>query len=442
MRFSFGRWTAWFPAVLLVVAAVAATPWLVGPACPKRVVIATGGADGAYYAFAERYREILARDGIELVVRSTAGSIENAELLRNDDSDVSLALIQGGTAAEDSGDAIESLASLYLEPVWIFYRGDDTLEQLTQLKNRRIAVGPVGSGTRAVALQLLRENGVMVDEVDSAAKTTPLGGRQAVAALKRGEVDAAFFVISPQSSLVRELLESDGVRLMSLQRADAYRRRYPYLSSVVLSRGMLDLTRDVPAADAVLLAPTANLVARRDLHPALVPLLLKAAQEVHATGGFLESPGEFPSDRFIDYPLNTDAGRYLRSGPTMLYRYLPFRVAAGIDRMKLMLLPLCTLLLPLLKAAPPIYRWRIRSKIYRWYRVLREIDQKLRESGGQADFSAEIQRLQNMEHELAEVSVPLSYMQEFYNLRLHVSFVLGRLERVGEPRAAKTARAA
>ena len=420
----------WGPALLLSLLALAATPWLVRPACPKRVVIATGSKEGAYYAFAQRYREILARQGVTLEVRATAGSIENFELLSDPDSDVMLAITQGGTAPAELTGQVESLASLYLEPIWIFYRGEGELERVTQLAGKRIAVGSPGSGTKAVALKLLAENDLATaSETEPRTSTVDLGGSAAAAALEHGEVDAACFVISPRSEIVRKLLVTEGIHLLSFRRAAAYGRMYPYLSSVTLAEGLLDLKRNIPHRDIVLLAPTANLVARSDLHPALVPLLLGAVNEVHEPGGFLEQPGAFPSPQHVDYPLRNEAQRYFKSGPSLLYRWLPFLVAAWLDRMKMLLLPLVTLLLPLVKAAPPLYRWRIRRKIYRWYRVLREIDQKLKTAGPETDFCEDIATLRRLEHELAEVSVPLSYMEEFYNLRLHVSFVLGRLEK-------------
>lgn len=430
---SLGRWG--FVAVLVAIS-IAAAPLLIGPPCPKQIVIGTGSPSGAYFAFASRYREILARDGIDLQVQSTAGSVENVSLLCSETGDVSLAMVQGGIASGESADELTSLASLYLEPIWVFYRGYRELDRLTQLSGQRIAVGVEGSGTRAVALALLEENDVGEDaRSDSATTFKPLGGTDAAEALKNGEIDAAFFVISSGSAIVRELLEADGIQLMSFRRARAYERKFPYLTSVTLSEGMLDLQKNVPLRDTVLLAPTATLVARKDLHPALIPLLLRAATEVHESGGLLEEPGAFPSPRYVDAPLSADARRYFESGPSFFYRHLPFHVAAWLNRVKLLLLPLCTLLLPLVKCAPPVYRWRIRSKIYRWYRVLRDIDQRLKNTQQTgSDFSNDIARLHRLQHELSEVSVPLSYMEEFYNLRIHVAFVLDRLNEAMQTR--------
>jgi TRAP-type uncharacterized transport system substrate-binding protein len=415
---------------ICVIAGIA-TPWLIGPSCPRRLAIATGSKEGAYFAFAQRYGEILARDGVTLEIRSTAGSVENRDLLTSNAEEVSLAIIQGGVAETKlEGGQLESLASLYLEPVWVFYRGDALLDRLTGLRGKRIAVDRTGSGTRALALRLLEENDVATEADRRASGTTLVdwGGNRASQALQAGEIDAAFFVISPQSPIVRQLLEADGVQLLSFRRAAAYQRKYPYLSSVTLSEGMLDLKNNVPSRDIVLLAPAANLVCRSHLHDALVPLVLDAVTQVHEQGGFMEEQGAFPTLRYIEYPVNARARRYFKSGRPLFYRILPFRLAVWLDQVKLILLPLFTLLLPLLKAAPPIYRWSIRSKIYRWYRVLREVDLKVKQSDPDTDFAPDIVKLRTLDDELSEVSVPLSYMEEFYNLRLHVAYLLEKVQ--------------
>ena len=417
------------PLVAVVVVLTVVALRFVGPPCPKRLVIATGSAEGAYYAYAQRYAEILARDGITLEVRQTAGSIENLALLRDGDSDVSVAIVQGGAEAPGDEQTCASLASLYLEPVWIFYRGDSGLDQLADLRGATVAVGPEGSGTRALAIKLLESNGLLDGRSGEAhVRTVPLSGQQAAGALRAGRVHAAVFVVAPTSPIVRELLAADGIELMSVRRAEAYPPEFPYLSKATLHEGVLDLRANVPGRDVDLLAANASLVARKDIHSALVPLLLEAVREVHRPGGPLHEPDAYPSPRGVCLPLDADAARYFKSGPSFLYRVLPFRIAAWLDRMKILLLPLCTLLLPLLKVLPPLYRWRIRSKIYRWYRILRDVETRLRHADDESDFSDDVRILEKLDLELCDVSVPLSYMEEFYNLRLHVSFMRRRLE--------------
>jgi TRAP-type uncharacterized transport system substrate-binding protein len=422
-----------------------ATPWLIGPPCPRRLVIVTGSEDGAYYAFAQRYREILSRDGVTLDVRCTAGSVQNSKLLAGDD-DVSLAIIQGGVAEPEGGAPCESLASLYLEPVWVFYRGDAQLDQLTDLRGKRIAIGRPDSGTQALASLLLRDNDILAEsdrvsgreaggetggEADGESGGTELvdwGGERAAQALLAGDVDAAFFVVSPQSSLVQQLLQADDVQLMSFRRAAAYQRKHPFLSSVTLHEGTLDLHDNIPSRDIVLLAPAANLVARDGLHGALVPLILDAVTEVHEQGSLMDPKGAFPTLQYVEHPVNARARRFFKSGTPFFYRMLPFRVAVRIDQLKLVALPLFTLLFPLLKVAPPVYRWRIRSKIYRWYGALQKVDVKLREADAKTDFAPDVAQLRELEDELAQVSVPLSYMEEAYNLRLHLAYLLEKVQ--------------
>ena len=424
------RWIYWLPALLVIPLAFLAAPWLVGPECPTRIVILTGSDEGAYFSFAQQYREILAEDGIELEVISTAGSVENGKRLTKDNADSTIAIMQGGCRdASVNEDGIRTLASLYLEPVWVFSRKEAGIKELADLANKTVAVGSPGSGTRSVAMQLLTVCDSTDSKTDLSKKRLPFTGRQAVDALKNKNIDAAFFVISPGSPMIRELLQSPDIVLMNFRRAAAFRKKYPFLTSVTLSEGMVDLKENLPAKDTVLLAPTANLVSMENLHPALVPLLLRAVTRVHERGGFLENPGEFPSSAHADFAMNPDAKRFLKSGPTFLYRNLPFQFAAWIDRMKLMLLPLATLLIPLFKLAPPLYRWKSRAKIVRMYDVLKEVDTELRKSSEQAAIDSAVVRLTELEEEIAKVSVPLSYMQEFYNLRMHTSFMLERLKR-------------
>ena len=418
------RWRRYWPFPLVTALVLAVTPWLVGDPVPREIVIASGQRDGAYFAFATEYAETLRGDGIRVTVLSSAGSIENSELLHS--GKAALAIVQAGAAVERDREHLQSLASIYLEPVWVFHKADLQCNELTDLAAKRIAVGPEGSGTRALALRLLEANGL--DAGESAVRTTTAaGGSQAAQALRRGEVDAAIFVISPESPVIRQLLTDSKIKLMSFDRAEAYTRRMTYLSQVTLPEGALDLEHNLPGEDVELLATTANLVTRDDLHSALIPPILEAAFAIHGGTSMFHGGAGFPSPENVELPLAADARSYFRSGPSFLFRYLPFRLASWIDRMKLLLLPLVTVLFPLFKAAPPLYRWRIRSRIYRWYVILREIDKRFNQADGDADFSADIEKLQVLEEELSQFSIPLSYMEEFYNLRLHIGYVLEKL---------------
>ncbi len=394
----------------------------VKPAPPDRIVLSTGREDGAYYLFAQRYREILARSRVRLEIRTSAGSVENLDRLRADAGGVDLAFVQGGTkAGAETGDLI-SLGSLYYEPLWVFTRGDRRVARLGELRGKRIGVDKPGSGTRPVAMRLLADNGV----TPSSASLSDLGGQEATAALRHGRLDAAFFIASPRSPVVRELLKGDGLRLMSFQQAEAYIRIYPYLSRLVLPQGVIDLDKNVPAADTMLLAVTANLVARRELHPALVDLLLRAAEEVHGAGGIFERQGEFPAPMHLEFPLSEEAGRYYKRGPSFLPRYLPFWIATFVDRMLVMLIPLVALVWPMSRVLPPLYRWRVQRKIYRWYKDVKAVDPM--SSSGPADLDARLRQVGRIESEINKLSVPLAYANRVYELRMHINLVRQRLE--------------
>lgn len=408
------------PAVLITTIAFVIAYQFVEPAPPRELTITTGGEDGAYYRFALRYREILARSGIELHVESSAGSIENLErLTRSDGAEgaADVALVQGGTGDPEFAKDLVSLGSLYREPLWIFVRGDAREDTLTSLADTRMAIGPEGSGTRSIVQLLLEENGL----ASASAQLSPLGGTAAARALLEGKVDVAFFVGSARAESVSMLLEADAVSLLSMSRVDAYRRRHRFLSGVTLPRGVLDLAADRPPSDVALLAPTATLAARSDLHPALITMLLIAAREVHREGGLFEDPGEFPARAFVDFPLADSAKRFYDSGPPFLLRYLPFWAAVLVDRLKVMLLPLLTILFPLFKIIPPTYRWRVRSRIYRWYRELRQVESARQR--GEADAAAGLAELDRIEKEVEHVEVPLSFAEELYHLRLHIGLV-------------------
>jgi TRAP transporter TAXI family solute receptor len=409
------------PAIALTLIGFIIAWQFVNPAPPHTITIATGQADGAYYLFAERYREILAEASVTLEIRKTAGSLENLRLLEA--GEVDLAFFQGGSGISTADDDITALGSLYYEPLWVFYRHPEVAHRLTDFQGKRLATGAAGSGTRELVRALLEAN-----RIDSPAdKLQAPGGKDAARALREDTADAAFFVASPRSPLIHELLRDKTIRLMSFTRAAAYTDLNHALAAVTLPEGVIDLQANIPPQDVALLASTANLIARDDFHPALVSLLLQAATRVHGGGGLFEKPGEFPNARHVDFPLNKDARRFYRHGPPFLQRYLPFWTANLVDRMMIMLVPLLTILVPLVKVMPPTYRWQVRRKIYRWYHELHAIDIQHPDQASAAELAELLQRLDVIEEEVRKVKVPLSYSDELYNLRLHIGMLRNRL---------------
>jgi TRAP-type uncharacterized transport system substrate-binding protein len=417
------------PAVVLaIVAFVVAFQW-VKPAPPSRVVIATGRSDGAYHHFAQQYRERLARERITLEIRETSGSVENIRLLEDPTSGVDIAFVQGGTGGAAKTDGLVSLASLYFEPLWVFSRTAPGPSDLRAMRDRRIAVGPEASGTRAVAQTLLAANGI----TEATARFSPLTGIDAVLALRRGEVDTVFLIASPDSATVKEMLRSPRIALLSFPRADAYTKRFPFLTKLVLPAGGLSLEANRPPRDTVLLAPAASLVVRRDFHPALVDLLLVTAASVHGRRGLFEVPQQFPSPDHLDFPLMNEAQRYYRSGPPFLARFLPFWAATLVDRIKVLVLPLLVLV-PLARMVFPAYRWRIRSKIVKKYRDVVDVDQALTPRLTAAECDGLLERLDRIEEAVRALRVPLGYADAHYHLRLHLDLVRAKVK---EARAAR-----
>jgi uncharacterized protein len=412
----------WGLLAVIVLVGFLITYQYVGAPPPKVVRIATGANNGAYYTFAQEYARLLASDGITLEVVPTAGSVENLELLKS--GEVSLALIQGGSATRDDKERLQSLGSLFLEPVWIFVRRQSAVKRFLELKANRVSVGIAGSGTHLLATQLLSAAGITETNTQLIREETT----QAIDSLSNGKIDAAFFVASPEAPIIRKLFAAPAVELLTFDRAAAYGRRFPFLTPVTLSEGVIDLQQNIPAHDTPLVAASANLAARRDLNPSLIPAVLNAVARVHQAGGVLEHKRQFPSVDFADLPLNEDARRYLINGPSFLFRWLPYGTAVLLDRLKILILPLLALLLPLFKIAPPLYTWRIRSKIYKWYAAVREVESSIQEGKVSGDPASLINRLSELDRQVASVSVPLSYAAELYHLRLHIRFLQEKLQ--------------
>lgn len=398
----------------------------VRPAPPGEFVITTGSEAGAYHLYAQRYAEALARERITVKTRTSSGSVENLKRLVDAESGVSVAFIQGGVGDPERHPELVTLAALYYEPLWVFYRGERELTLLSELVGKQVAIGPEGSGTRALALALARAAGVS----EQVKAFLPLGGREAADALLAGRFDAAMFVAGPEAEVVQRLLRADGVRLMNLSHAEGLSRRFPYLAAVTLPRGIVDFASDLPAREVTLIATTAFLVAREDFHPALVSVLLQAASRAHRAGGVFHRPGEFPAPREGDFPLSDAAERYFKSGPPFLQRYMPFWLANLIERLIVLLVPLIAVVIPVMRIFPGVYTWRVRMRVFRWYRELRAVEREADQGPPAARARELLAQLNAIQDGVNRTRVPLTYSDYVYNLKLHIGLVRTRLERL------------
>lgn len=412
----------YWPLVVLALIGLIIALRFVDPAPPKHVTFASGSPDGAYSGYAARYQVLLAENGIAVEIIHTKGAVENLRLLA--DGEVDIALLQGGLASSGDADIMGSLGGLFEEPLWVFVRGDVEAENFGDLKDRRVAIGAIGSGTRALAMDIRREWG---RGWGSGADST-LSGLKAADALLAGQIDAVVYSASIDAPYVRLLLAEPDVRLLPFEMAPALSRRSPALAPITLLQGVVDIGGGVPSSDIQLIAPIAQLGVRKNLHPAIQALLLDAATDIHSEGSLLARAGTFPDPRLTDLPLSKEARRYYERGPTALRRWFSFSVANFLERSWVLMIPLLTLMIPLARVAPPIYRWRIRRKIYVWYSDLRVLETKGREATSAAERNGVRRELEKLQQETGTVEVPLSYNDDLYRLRSHIRFVMQILD--------------
>lgn len=406
------------PLAALVLVLLMITMRFVAPPPPMDLRFAAGGADGQYYALAQRYAYDLAGHGITVEVLETKGTIENYKLLKAGEADV--ALLQGGLADAESLDALRSLGGMFAEPFWIFTRSDQEIPapaDFGDLEAVRIAGGAVGSGTRAMTERLQSEWGGAWLEI------VPLSGTDAVDALLSGDIGAAVFTASVDAGYVQQLLTTPNVRLIGMRRAKGLSMRDDALAPLTLYDGVVDMDRDIPAGDVELISAIAQLGVDKDLHPALQSVLLEAAEDIHGGGSILTPAKSFPDETRTDLPLSDEARRYYRNGPTFLRRYFSFGWANFLERAWVFLIPLVALLIPLVQMAPPVYRWRIRRKIYVWYNDLHALERRGLEAKSEAARNTVLSEIQALQHEVGRVDVPVSYNDELYHLRSHINFV-------------------
>ena len=412
------------PVLLLSACAIWIAFYFVRPAPPHTITIASGPEGTTLWTYAERYRKILARNGVTLKILASGGSLDNLKRLSDSNAKIDVGFVQGGLSGlADIGDLV-SLGSVFYEPLAVFYRGAP-LDRLSKLKGRRIAIGAEGSGTRILALNLLKANGI---EPEGPTRLLNLGGKDAAQALIEHRIDAAFLAgDSATPASMRELLYTRGIRLFDFVQGDGYAGRFRYLSKLVLPVGSIDLGRNMPPKPLTLIAPTVELIARSDLHPALADLLIEAAREVHGRATLIQRAGEFPAPLEHEYRIGDDAARYYKSGKGFAYRYLPFWVASLVDRIALVVLPIIVVLVPGLRLVPTLYGWRIKMRIYRRYGELMALERAAL-SQPTAEQRADLRRrLNEIENVVITNKMPGSFADQVYVLRQHIKFVREQL---------------
>lgn len=411
--------------VFISLVTIVAVFWFFHSATPHTITLTSGPAGSIFQKNGERYQRILARDGLKLKILPSQGSLENLKRLTDPAFKVDIGFVQGGVAQGLKIDNLVSLGSISYEPLLVFYRGAKPIDLLSQLEGKKLAIGSTGSGTRSLALTLLAANGI---QPGGETKFSDEEADQAAKALIEGQVDCIFLMGDTASSqLMRGLLQHPEIRIFDFQQADAYTRRIGYLNKLVLPEGSMDFGKDLPPFNVHLIGPTVELIARKGLHPALSDLLLEAAKEVHGRAGLLKRQGEFPAPLEHEFPISAEAKRFYKSGKSFLYRYLPFWPASLVNRILLAFVPMFVLLFPVLRIIPMLYRWRIKLRIYRWYRSLLTPEQDVIHPLTSAKREELLNRLDQIEEGVNKMKVPSFFADQFYILREHIRFVHRRL---------------
>ena len=406
------------PAVA-VLASLAGLVWLLDLAPPDRVTFAAGRPGGAYHALAERYRDILIRDGIEVEILETPGSVANVEALTRTESPVDVAFLQGGVNPP-AGAPLEALAATFLEPLWIFHDGAlDEPANPARWSGLAIAAGEPGSGTRFVVEAALRALGLDPARLDLIA----MNSAAATDALLAGEIDVALFVAPVTAPYLQPLFADADVRPASIRDGEALVRRLPFVELTDIPPSSFDYAGRLPRRRIELVAMVGRLVAQSDLHPALVDRLVEAAREIHSGRDLITDENQFPSVIGANMPVNAQAATLISQGPSPINRFLPYWVAAQISSFALLLLSLVVILFPIFRIAPGLYRWRMRAKVWRHYSDLRRIDNQSLEATDPAELSAMQSRLDAIEYELVSLKLPPAYREYAYAMRVHLDLV-------------------
>ncbi len=411
------------PAAAFVAAVFVVALQYVEPAPPRRAVLSAGGAQGAYFANAQKYRAKLAKSGIEVDVKASAGTLENLSRLSDPTSGVQIGFVQGGLADASSHPDLVSLGRMFLEPLWVFHRAEVKIERLADLKGLRLAPGPEGSGTRPFVLRLLQSSGVTSDN----AVLVGTASGQSVTLLAEGQLDVVFLSMAAEGALVQKLLREPGIKLLNFTNAEAYVRLFPYLTKIVLPAGVVDLAANIPAMDVQLIATPATLVVRRDLHPALVGLLVDAAKEIHGPAALFAKMGEYPLAQDSELPLDADAVRYFKNGPPFLQRYLPFWLATFLERTAVLMIPMATIMIPIVKFGPVAYNWRNRRRLLHWYGQLKKVERGIHADRSMAALGKHSVEINRIENSVANIKMPLIFSDQLYNLRAAVELVRQRV---------------
>lgn len=401
--------------------------WWVLPEPPKTLTIATGFPEGLYHQFAKQLQSELAKEKITLRIQNTGGSMDNLSLLSEQNSGVDLAIVQSGVGDPTQYPKLTALAGLFFEPLWVWYRPaafskeGGTLQHLSQLKGKKVSIGNRGSGTAVLSQAILTLNAIEPTQL----RLLSLTPDEAIQQLRQGEIDVAMIVLAGEAPILKDFYRVPGIRLMDFDQAEAYTRILPYLNRVEIPRGLVSIAHDLPKENIHVIAPTATLVARSDINPATVSLLLGASYDILRNYSRLQKPGEFPSGKGLDFPIDLDAEIFLKDGPSFFYRHLPFWGAVWLERVIKILIPLLLIVLPLVTYLPAILNLSLKIRLGRLYKTLKNIETRFTSSTKAESLFSE---LDDLEKRIERLNISALHSKALYDLRMHIALVRDQLK--------------
>lgn len=407
--------------------------WYLVPPIPKKVVLATGSKTGLYYRFGEALKTELEKNGVTVELRSTAGSLENLKLISDDSSGVDLAMVQTGVAIPSNYPNLVSITGVFYEPFWVWYREGNFsqskggLTNFNDLKGKRIAIGPKGSGSNILARELLKMH--QID--DSQIALFEITPDEALIKIQDNQIDVATFSVGAEAPILTKFYQVSGLGIMDFVQADAYIRQLPYLSKVSLPHGNVSLEFNQPSKNIHVIASTAVLVAKDTISPGFVNLIMGELYDLLKNYSRVQEAAEFPSNNRLDLPQQSDAENYMKDGPSYIYRALPFWLAVWVIRFLKIGIPILAIGIPLATYLPSLFQLKLSLSLGKVYLLVRNLEVRILEVEKTSASPDEIKKiladLHGLERQVAKMKIPTLKTEKYFEIKSYIDVLRVRL---------------
>lgn len=391
------------------------------PTPPKKIIIATGGETGAYYAMGQEIKRRLADSGITVEVRKTKGSVENLDLLSDPASGVDIAIVQSGISNSKEHPQLESLTGLFYEPVWVAFQPNSfpkgAPSSIAEIKEKRIGIALAGSGTRKITDQIFELNGVSTKSPNFYAAAPDI----LLTKLQAHELDVAIFVYKAEAPFITKVYKDPDIKFMSFNEAYGYLQSMPSLAVLKIPHSILDIPTNTPEKEIQVISPVAELVINEHFHPAIITLLMREINDVINDPTIVAVENTFPNTNNLSFRVNEDALDYVKNGLSLVDQYLPFWVAVWFDRLIRVVLPLLAILLPIYNFLPGVIEYFEKQKKARVYIELRHLENELSQN---VDRDLIITRLNVIENKVIQSKFEA---EEIFDMRSHIDLVREKL---------------